>query len=136
MLYLTFGHEKFTTDPQEFAGSDSKWFLSQIQSGREGINLSTADALIMLNIDFSAVSYWQARARMQNKDREDASKVCWLFADGGIEEKIYKAVNVNPYQSPLPLKHHLFYVSDIHLFLHNADSNHPMCLPPMLLPQI
>jgi SNF2 family DNA or RNA helicase len=92
MLYLTFGHNKFTTDPQEFAGSDSKWFLSQIQSGREGINLSTADALVMLNIDFSAVSYWQARARMQNKDREEASKVYWLFAEGGIEEKIYKAV--------------------------------------------
>jgi superfamily II DNA or RNA helicase len=92
MLYLTFGYNKFTTDPQEFAKSDSKWFLSQIQSGREGINLSTADALIMLNIDFSAVSYWQARARMQNKDREEASKVYWLFAEGGIEEKIYKAV--------------------------------------------
>jgi hypothetical protein len=46
----------------------------------------------MLNIDFSAVSYWQARARMQNKDREEASKVYWLFADGGIEENIYKAV--------------------------------------------
>jgi SNF2 family DNA or RNA helicase len=92
MLYLTFGYDKFTTDPQEFAKSDSKWFLSQIQSGREGINLSIADALIMLNIDFSAVSYWQARARMQNKDREEASKVYWLFAEGGIEEKIYKAV--------------------------------------------
>jgi hypothetical protein len=46
----------------------------------------------MLNIDFSAVSYWQARARMQNKDRKEASKVYWLFAEGGIEEKIYKAV--------------------------------------------
>jgi hypothetical protein len=92
MLYLTFGYDKFTTDPQEFAKSSDKWFLSQIQSGREGISLSTADALIMLNIDFSAVSYWQARARMQNKDREEASKVYWLFAEGGIEEKIYKAV--------------------------------------------
>jgi hypothetical protein len=92
MLHLTFGYDKFTTDPQEFAKSENKWFLSQIQSGREGINLSTADALIMLNIDFSAVSYWQARARMQNKDREEASKVYWLFAEGGIEEKIYKAV--------------------------------------------
>jgi hypothetical protein len=92
MLYLTFGYDKFTTDPQEFATSENKWFLSQIQSGREGINLSTADALIMLNIDFSAVSYWQARARMQNKDREEPSKVYWLFAEGGIEEKIYKAV--------------------------------------------
>ena len=92
MLHLTFGYDKFTTDPQEFATSDNKWFISQIQSGREGINLSTADALIMLNIDFSAVSYWQARARMQNKDREEASKVYWLFAEGGIEEKIYNAV--------------------------------------------
>ena len=92
MLYLTFGYDKFTSDPAEFAGSDSKWFLSQISSGREGINLSTAEALIMLNIDFSAVSYWQARARLQSKDREDAAKVYWLFADGGIEQKIYNMV--------------------------------------------
>lgn len=92
MLYLTFGYDKFTTNPQEFAGSDYKWFLSQISSGREGINLSTAEALIMLNIDFSAVSYWQARARLQTKDREEAAKVYWLFADGGIEDKVYKMV--------------------------------------------
>jgi len=92
MLYLTFGYDKFTSDPAEFAKSPDLWFLSQISSGREGINLSTAEALIMLNIDFSAVSYWQARARMQSKDREDAAKVYWLFADGGIEEKVYKMV--------------------------------------------
>jgi hypothetical protein len=92
MLYLTFGYDKFTSDPAEFAKSDSKWFLSQISSGREGINLSSAEALIMLNIDFSAVSYWQARARLQSKDREDAAKVYWLFADGGIEQKIYNMV--------------------------------------------
>jgi hypothetical protein len=92
MLYLTFGAERFTSDPQEFAQSDSKMFLSQISSGREGINLSTAEALIMLNIDFSAVSYWQARARMQSKDREEPCKVLWLFAEGGIEERVYKMV--------------------------------------------
>jgi len=92
MLYLTFGYDRFTSNPEEFAKSDSKMFLSQISSGREGINLSTAEALIMLNIDFSAVSYWQARARLQSKDREEAAKVYWLFADGGIEERIYKMV--------------------------------------------
>lgn len=92
MLYLTFGYEKFTIDPCEFAESDSKWFISQISSGREGINLSTAEALIMLNIDFSAVSYWQARARLQSKDREEAARVIWLFADGGIEYRVYKMV--------------------------------------------
>lgn len=92
MLYLTFGADRLTSNPEEFAQSDSKIFLSQISSGREGINLSTAEALIMLNIDFSAVSYWQARARLQSKDREEAAKVIWLFAEGGIEERVYKMV--------------------------------------------
>jgi len=63
-----------------------------VQSGREGINLSSADCLIMYNIDFSAVSYWQARARLQTKDRKEDAIVYWLFFAGGIEEKIYKVV--------------------------------------------
>jgi hypothetical protein len=67
-------------------------FISQIQSGREGINLSTAEALIMYNIDFSAVSYWQSRARMQTKDRTEASKVYWIFTTGGIEDRIFNMV--------------------------------------------
>lgn len=84
---------RLVTDPMEFeqAGPD-KIFVSQIQSGREGINLSTADCLVMYNIDFSAVSYWQARARIQNKDRQSAAKVYWVFCKGGIEEKIYQVV--------------------------------------------
>lgn len=81
------------TDPIEFsnAGSDAV-FISQISSGREGIDLSTADCLIMYNIDFSAVSYWQARARLQTKDRVKPAIVYWLFTEGGIEEEIYKVV--------------------------------------------
>jgi hypothetical protein len=67
-------------------------FLSQIQSGREGLNLHTADLLIMYNIDHSAISYYQSRARLQTKDRSCVAKVVWLFSEGGIEHKIYKAV--------------------------------------------
>lgn len=80
-------------DPQAFneAGGDAV-FISQVQSGREGINLSSAEALIMFNIDFSAVSYWQSRARMQTKDRTEASKVYWIFTTGGIEDKIFGMV--------------------------------------------
>jgi hypothetical protein len=74
-----------TTSPEEFNASSD--------SGREGVNLSTADCLIMFNIDYSAVSYFQARARLQTKDRTEAAKVYWLFAIGGIEQKIYKAVS-------------------------------------------
>jgi hypothetical protein len=79
--------------PEEFnASGPEKVYISQVQSGREGINLSAADALVMLNIDFSAVSYWQSRARMQSKDRDRAARVVWVFSEGGIEDKIYKRV--------------------------------------------
>jgi hypothetical protein len=61
-------------------------------SGREGINLSTANALVFYNIDFSATSYWQSRARIQTKDRTETAQIYWIFSYNGIEDKIYKAV--------------------------------------------
>lgn len=79
-------------DPMEFNNADSGVFISQIVSGREGIRLDTADALIMYNIDFSATSYWQSRARIQTKDRVKEAQLYWIFARNGIEDKIYKAV--------------------------------------------
>lgn len=92
MLLVTFGHDRLTSDPQVFNNSTDKIFASQIQSGREGINLSTAHCLVFLNIDFSALSYWQARARMQVKDQTKECLLYWIFSEGGIEEKIHKAV--------------------------------------------
>jgi hypothetical protein len=92
MLTWAFGADKLTEDPAEFNERDDKTFFSQIQSGREGVNLSTADCLVFLNIDYAAVSYWQARARLQSKDRVKEAVIYWVFAEGGIEEKIYKAV--------------------------------------------
>lgn len=91
-LIWTFGIDKLTEDPQEFNERDDKTFISQIQSGREGINLSTADCLVMLNIDFAAVSYWQARARLQDKNRTKEAVIYWVFSEGGIEQKIYERV--------------------------------------------
>lgn len=80
-------------DPLAFEKANSGVFISQIVSGREGINLQSAEALIMYNIDFSATSYWQTRARIQTKDKVDACKVHWLFSVNGIEDKIHKAVS-------------------------------------------
>lgn len=79
-----------TTDLNEFNASEKSIAL-QIVSGREGINLSKASAIVYYNIDFSAVSYWQSRDRMTTIDRID-SKVYWIFAKGGIEHEIYKTV--------------------------------------------
>ena len=84
--------EQIGFDPDGFNSGKFNIFASQILSGREGINLSTADALVFFNIDFSATSYWQARARLQTKDREKDAKIYWIFSEGGIEDKVYKAV--------------------------------------------
>lgn len=92
MLMVVFGAGNITEDPAEFNAREDKIFISQIQAGREGVNLSTADALVMMNIDFSALSYWQARARLQDKNRTKEAIVYWVFSEGGIEQKIYKRV--------------------------------------------
>jgi len=84
--------EQIGFDLDEFNTGKFNIFASQILSGREGINLSSADALVFFNIDFSATSYWQARARLQTKDRQKEAKIYWIFSEGGIEDKVYKAV--------------------------------------------
>lgn len=89
MLKLVFGNE-LTTDLDEFNSTDKNIAL-QIFSGREGISLSKADYLVFINIDFSAVSYFQARDRLTTMDRQN-NTIYWVFAKGGIENSIYKSV--------------------------------------------
>lgn len=86
-LKLTESPEDFQTQP------DCMVFISQFQSGREGINLSTADCLVCYNIDFSAITYWQMRARIQSKDRTAEAQLHWIFSRGGIEHKILNVVS-------------------------------------------
>ncbi|QDP61925.1 MAG: hypothetical protein GOVbin2056_8 [Prokaryotic dsDNA virus sp.] len=82
--------DRLVTNLEDFKSND-KHIALQIQSGREGISLKEADALVYYNIDFSATSYWQSRDRMTTKDRLK-NNIYWLFADKGIESQIYKAV--------------------------------------------
>lgn len=82
--------DELTTDLQEFYDGDKSIAL-QIVSGREGISLKQASALVYYNIDFSATSYWQSRDRMTTKDRTE-SDIYWVFAEKGIERQVYKAV--------------------------------------------
>lgn len=83
--------DDLTTELDEFDSGNFKAIALQIVSGREGISLKNAEYLVFYTIDFSAVSYWQARDRMTTMDRL-CNKVYWVFTDGSIEEKIYKAV--------------------------------------------
>jgi hypothetical protein len=84
--------DKLTTDLDEF-NNTNKWIALQIVSGREGISLKMADHLVFLNIDFSAVSYFQAKDRMTTMDRKE-NTIFWIFAKNGIESKIYKTVQL------------------------------------------
>lgn len=90
MLKDVFG-DKLTQDIDEFNSDPNKWIALQIVSGREGVNLSAADYLVYLNIDFSAVSYWQSRDRLTTMQRK-SNDVFWIFSENGIESKIYKSV--------------------------------------------
>lgn len=88
-LRQVFGKENLATELSEF--KDRQVIALQIVSGREGISLREADALVYYNIDFSATSYWQSRDRMTTKDRV-SSDVYWIFSRGGIENDIYNTV--------------------------------------------
>lgn len=84
--------EDVTTDLQEFKSGKINSIALQIVSGREGISLKEADALVYYNIDFSATSYWQSRDRMTTIDSLE-SDIYWIFSRDGIEEDIYKSVS-------------------------------------------
>ena len=89
MLKTTF-NEMLTTDLNEF-NTSGKNIALQIVSGREGISLSKASYLVFLNIQFSAVSFWQSRDRLTTMERK-SNEIFWIFAENGIENSIYKRV--------------------------------------------
>ena len=89
-LRTVFGSDKITESLDEF-NAGKQVIALQIVSGREGISLRNAEALVYYNIDFSATSYWQSKDRMTTMERLK-NDVYWVFAKGGIESQIYKAV--------------------------------------------
>ena len=88
-LKQNFG-DALTNDLEEF-NTTNKNIALQIVSGSEGISLKNADYLVYYNIDFSSKNYWQSRERLATKDRLN-NEVFWVFAENGIEEKIYETV--------------------------------------------
>jgi len=92
LIKQIFGDE-ITNDIEEHKEKNIS-ICGQLQSIREGVNLSVCSALVFLNIDFSNVSYRQARDRMNGLDRLK-NDVYFVFAEGGIESKIYKTVTVD-----------------------------------------
>jgi hypothetical protein len=78
--------------PEAFNADPTATFVGQIRSSREGVNLSSADCLVYLNIEFSSLSYIQGRDRATTKDRTTPPEVWFIMSDGGIESDIYNTV--------------------------------------------
>lgn len=91
---------RITADADEFNASKDKIYAGQYLSKREGLDLRTADALIMYNIDFAYLSYEQTKNRIMNMFRDTQPVMIWLFSSypnrkgkpGSIERQIYEAV--------------------------------------------
>lgn len=81
--------ENLTTDLDEFNTTDKNIALQQ--TGTEGMNLSKAEYLVYYNFGFSGTKYIQSRDRLTTKNRASNS-VIFIFAKGGINEKIYKKI--------------------------------------------
>lgn len=81
-----------TNNLEDFNNSHRHIALQQI-SGAEGISLSKADVLIFYNFGFSNVKFTQAIDRLTTMDRKE-NDVYFIFGKGGIEEKIYKRLEL------------------------------------------
>jgi hypothetical protein len=82
----------FTDSPETFNADPQATYIGQVQASREGVNLSTADDLIFIGIDYSALSYLQGRDRASYLGRDRANRVHFIFAARGIEPKVYAQV--------------------------------------------
>jgi hypothetical protein len=83
---------RWTDSPEEFNADPHLTFIGQVRASREGVNLSTADDLVFVGVDYAALSYIQGRDRASYLGRDRANRVHWILADGGIETKVWEQV--------------------------------------------
>lgn len=101
-----------TASPEEFKANPKLDFICQIKSGQEGVDLSDADVIIFYNISYSAASYFQGRARGQN--RAAATKeVHWLFSNYGFEKNIYELITGDHGKKRYTAAHFRSYVESV-----------------------
>jgi hypothetical protein len=91
MLRETFAG-RHTSSPETFNADPQSIYIGQVQSSREGVNLSSADDLIFIGVDYSALSYIQGRDRASYLGRDRANRVHFIFAERSVESRVYRLV--------------------------------------------
>lgn len=82
----------WTDVPEVFNADPAATFIGQVQSSREGVNLSTAANIVFFGIDYSALSYLQGRDRATYVGRTTPPVLHWLLAEGSIEPRVKEVV--------------------------------------------
>ncbi len=77
-IVSTLGMDNITFDVKEF-NETNKHFVSQVVSGREGINLSKGNHMVFYNIPYSYVSWSQTIARLQAKGKTSKNNVHYIM---------------------------------------------------------
>ena len=70
----------FTDDIEVYASGAKSVFIGQVKRDSCGVRLSTADALIVYSMDYSATNYFQWRDRLTHLDR-DVVDIYFLYND-------------------------------------------------------
>lgn len=83
---------RWTDSPERFNTEPDMVYIGQVQASREGVNLSSAEHLVFVGIDFAALSYLQGRDRASYLGRTSPPQVHWVFAEDGMEPSVYKTV--------------------------------------------
>ena len=91
MLRAAFG-SRATDSPETFNSDPESVFIGQVQASREGVSLAAADDLVFMGIDYSALSYIQARERCSFLGRGRANRVHYIFAERSIEPRVFEIV--------------------------------------------
>ena len=91
MLKWAYG-TAWTDSPEVFNAEPDAVYIGQVQASREGVNLSSAEHLVFVGIDFAALSYLQGRDRASYLGRKDPPQVHWIFAQDGMEPRVYHTV--------------------------------------------
>lgn len=68
-------------------------YINQLQSAMEGVNISSADALVIFNFNQSGVAFIQAPARIQSMYRDKPCPVYWIVSAHGPEKEMLQTVN-------------------------------------------
>lgn len=84
--------ERFGDVTDDYANWRSGWFVGSWQRFARGVDLSSAEALIITSCPWSAEGLEQGRDRILNRARTEPAPVYFPVVRGGIDEQIYRIV--------------------------------------------